>query len=122
VRDLDRRGHLHSKAYFWVVEFLKDTEQPHWHLLLDAGRIPFGEIVEIYSRYRPLYSPPLPEPITAKNYKGRAPGLGSVFFTPPADPQQAAGYVTKYLTKFPKHGFPDWVLDRVGRVPRFNHS
>lgn len=122
VRDLDRRGHLHSKAYFWVVEFQKDTQQPHWHLLLDSSGIPYGEIVEIYSRYRPSDATPLAEPITAENYKGRAPGFGSVYFSPPADPLRAAGYVTKYLTKFPKHGFPDWVLDRTGRVPRFNHS
>lgn len=122
VRDLDRRGHLHSKAYFWVVEFQKDTEQPHWHLLLDAGRIPFGEIVEIYSRYRPKDAPPLDEPITAENYQGRPPAFGSVHFSPPADPLSAAIYATKYLTKFPEHGFPDWVLDRKGRVPRFNHS
>ena len=122
VRDLDRRGHLHSKAYFWVVEFQKETEQPHWHLLLDAGHIPYGEIVEIYSRYRPKDSPPLDEPITAENYKGRPPAFGSVRFSPPADPLTAAIYATKYLTKFPEHGFPNWVLDRQGRVPRFNHS
>jgi len=122
VRDLDRRGLLHSRAYFWVVEFQKKTEQPHWHVLLDAGRIEHGVLVEIYSRYRPPHAPPLDEPITAENYKGRPPAFGSLWFSPPAEPAQAAFYATKYLTKYPQHGFPDWVLDRQGRVPRYNHS
>lgn len=122
VRDLDRRGLLHSRAYFWVVEFQKETEQPHWHVLLDAGRIEHGVLVEIYSRYRPPHAPPLSEPITAKNYKGKQPAFGSVAFTPATSPWKAIAYATKYLCKFPKHGFPSWVLDRQGRLPRYNHS
>lgn len=76
VRDLNARGHLHTKAYFWVVEFQKDTEQPHWHVLLDASRIPYGELVEIWGRFRPSTAEPLAEKITAKNYKGKAPAFG----------------------------------------------
>lgn len=38
------------------------------------------------------------------------------------DRNKAAWYATKYLTKFPKQGYPAWVLDRVGRMPRYGHS
>jgi hypothetical protein len=122
VRDLSRRGYLNSPVYFWVVEFQKETEQPHWHLLLDAEYIPFGEIVEIWSRFRPDSATPCAQKITAENYRGEAPAFGSVQFTPSDDSDSAASYATKYLVKYPKKGYPHWVLDRFGRMPRFGHS
>jgi len=122
VRELHRRGHLHSKAYFWAVEFQGDTKQAHWHLLLDATFVPYGEIVEIWSRFRPPTAPPLPEPITAENYKGHAPAFGSVRYTPSDNREKAAYYATKYLTKSPRDGYPDWALDHEGRMPRYGHS
>jgi hypothetical protein len=122
MRDLERRGHLYSKAYFWVVEFQKWTHQPHWHLLLDAKYVPYGEIVEIWSRFRPTEATPLAEKVTAENYKGQAPAFGSVRYTSSGDSERAAFYATKYLTKFPKEGYPAWVLDRIGRMPRYGTS
>lgn len=122
VRELDRNQFLLSKAYFWVVEFQKQTEQPHWHMLLETKHIPYGELVEIYSRFRPADAAPLAEPITAENYRGQAPAFGSIRFSAPKGAARAAYYATKYLTKHPEHGYPDWVLDRVGRMPRFGHS
>ena len=122
VRELGSRGLLHTKAYFWSVEFQENTEQAHWHMLLDTSHIPYGVLVEIWSRFRPSFAPPLEEPITAENYKGRPPAFGSVFFSPPRDRLKAACYATKYLTKYPKQGYPAWVLKRVGRMPRFGHS
>jgi hypothetical protein len=122
VRELDRGGHLQTRAYFWVVEFQTDTQQPHWHLLVDAEGVPFGAIVEIWSRFRPDSAEPLPERITAENYKGQAPAFGSVRYTFHRDKELAAFYATKYLTKHPEAGYPDWVLDRVGRMPRYGHS
>lgn len=122
IRDLEQRGYLHSKAYFWVVEFQHQTEQPHWHMLLDAKFVPYGEIVEIWSRFRPATAPKLEQAITAENYQGQAPAFGSVRFTPATDREKAGYYATKYLTKYPVDGYPAWVLDRVGRMPRYNHS
>ena len=122
VRELDRRGHLHSKAYFWVVEFQKRTEQAHWHLLLDASFVPYGELVEIWSRFRPAAAEAIPEKITAENYKGQAPAFGSVRYTRQLNKVSAGFYAAKYLVKYPEGGYPDWVLDRKGRMPRFGHS
>ncbi len=122
VRALRRRKHVHSRAYFWVVEFQQRTEFAHWHLLLDATRIPYGEVVEIWSRFRPEWAPPLSEAVTAENYKGRAPAFGSVRFTVRRNKRSAGFYASKYLTKFPAHGYPNWVMDRVGRMPRYHHS
>src|SRR5204863_4397178 len=92
VRELDRRQYLHSKAYFWTVEFQKATEQAHWHMLLDATRIPYGELVEIWSRFRPATASPLAEKITSKNYKGHAPAFGSVRYTVSGSREKAAYY------------------------------
>ena len=123
VRELERRGHLHSKAYFWVVEFqMKETEQPHWHMLLDASFVPHGEIVEVWSRFRPAFAEPLGERITSQNYKGQAPAFGSVRYSRHPDKLRAGYYATKYLTKYPAKGYPDWVMDRVGRMPRYGRS
>lgn len=122
VRDLERRGHLHSKAYFWVVEFQKETEQPHWHMLLDASFVPYGEIVEVWSRFRPASAEPVAERITPENYQGQAPAFGSVRYTRHPDKLRAGYYATKYLTKYPASGYPDWVLNCVGRMPRYGHS
>lgn len=122
VRELHRRGLLRSKAYFWVVEFQnKKTLQSHWHLLLDATRIEFGEIVEIWSRFRPGNAPQLGEAVTAEGYRGKAPAFGSVRFTA-RGLVSALAYTTAYLTKYPKEGYPDWVLDRAGRMPRYGRS
>jgi hypothetical protein len=122
VRDLNRDGHLHTSSYFWVVEFQSETEQPHWHLLVDAKFVPFAKIVGIWSRFRPQSAEPLTERITRKNYQGQAPAFGSVRFTAHSDKERAAFYATKYLTKYPQDGYPKWVLDRVGRMPRYGHS
>ncbi|MCG8587009.1 MAG: hypothetical protein MI757_20070 [Pirellulales bacterium] len=122
VRELKRRGRLHSAAYFWVVEFQKGTEFAHWHLLLDASRIEFGELVEVWSRFRPNDAGGLDTKVTAQNYHGQAPAFGSVRFTVRGDSRRAGFYASKYLVKFPKDGFPDWVLDRQGRMPRYGRS
>ncbi len=122
VRELSRRGHLITAAYFWAVEFQSGTEQPHWHMLVDAKRVPYGDLVEVWSRFRPPHAPALAEPITADNYHGRAPGFGSLQFTRSGSALKASYYATKYLTKYPQDGYPDWVLDRVGRMPRYGHS
>jgi len=124
VKKLFNAGYLKSRAYFWVVEWQEETQQAHWHLLVDSEFVPFGKIVEEWSRFRPKWAPALAQRVTAKNYKDLdRPAFGSVRFTLSSkDAWKASGYVTKYLVKVPKYGFPDWVLDYVGRIPRYGHS
>jgi len=40
TQDLYRWGHLHSRRYFYVLEWQKDTKQVHFHVLYDASYIP----------------------------------------------------------------------------------
>jgi len=123
VKKLFGGGFLNSRDYFWVVEFQCETLQAHWHLLVDSQFIPFGELVAAWSSFRPKFAPQLPEKITADNYQGMAPGFGSVRFSfKKSTPHRAAGYACKYLIKVPDYGFPDWVLDHEGNVPRYGSS
>lgn len=125
VKKLHKAGFLSSRAYFWVVEWQEETQQAHWHLLVDSDFIPFGKIVEIWSSFRPKWAPSLPVKVTAENYKTLdRPAFGSVRFTLTGcrDAWRASAYTTKYLIKTPVGGYPDWVLDYVGRVPRYGHS
>ena len=104
VDRLFRRGHLLSRRYFWVVEWQKETEQAHWHLLVEATRVPFGEIVEIWSRFRPKSAPPLPFKVTSENYKRlERPAFGSVRYSRgmSGEGRRAGLYVSKYFTKWP---------------------
>lgn len=123
VRGLADRGRLLSRKYIWFLEWQKETEQPHWHLLVESDYVPFGDIVEIWSRFRPKAAPPLPFKVTCENYQDlERPAFGSVWFTQGSDVRRAAAYACKYLTKHPAQGFPQWVLDYVGRVPKYGHS
>ena len=124
VKKLHEKGYLNSRDYFWVVEWQQDTQQAHWHLLVDADCIPFGELVAVWSSFRPKSAEPLPYRVTAENYKTLdRPAFGSVRYTLSSkNPWKASGYATKYLVKVPEYGFPDWVLDYDGRVPRYGHS
>ena len=125
VKKLHISGFLNTRDYFWVVEWQEETQQAHWHLLVDADFIPYGAIVEAWSSFRPRWAPALSQKVTADNYKDLdRPAFGSVRFTLKdcRDAWIAARYATKYLIKIPDYGFPNWVLDYVGRVPRYGHS
>lgn len=117
VARLHRAGYLHSRAWFAVVEWQKNG-MPHWHLVLDATYIPFERVTAIWDSYRPSWAGPR---------VGVRPGLGSCRFTKltkgPAQDRiaHAINYLSKYLTKWPEEGFPDWVLDE-SRVRRFSTS
>ncbi|MBL4884185.1 MAG: hypothetical protein JKY95_06590 [Planctomycetaceae bacterium] len=115
VRALKKEEYLISKRYFYVLEWQKNTEMPHWHLLLETRHLPFDFVCMIWNRNRPKEMG-LPE--------GDRPGFGSVRFSAPRfqNNKHAANYATKYLIKHPKHGYPDWVLDLKGRVPRYGTS
>lgn len=124
VKKLFNAGYLNSRDYFWVLEWQKNTQQAHWHVLVDSRFIPYGKVVEFWSSFRPKWAPALPEKVTADNYRSHRPAFGSVrySFDSYTDAYTAAGYAIKYLIKTPAHGFPDWVLDYEGRVPRFGHN
>jgi hypothetical protein len=118
VQDLLRWGHLRSRRYFYVVEWQKRTEQAHFHVLLDAEFVPWGELLRSWSKHRPP---------NAGAVVGDRPGFGTVLISMPqfgGGPVHAARYATKYLTKVPQQGFPEWVVysGRDSRIRRYSTS
>ncbi len=123
VQDLRRGGWLHSARYFYVVEWQEYTEMPHFHVLLDASYIPWETVLESWDKHRPSWVGPV---------VGERPAFGTVLFSKGrgsrggafASAAHAASYVTKYLTKAPENGFPEWVLNLGGttRVRRYSAS
>lgn len=108
-------GYLHSGRWFCIVEWQKNG-MPHWHVLLDASRVPFRKACEVWNAFRPAWAGPV---------EGVRPGLGSIRFSVDRNfdcHEHAAFYACKYLTKQPKGGFPDWVLDFKGRIRRYETS
>ena len=124
IRELHRRGWLKTRHYFVVIEW-HENGWPHWHVLVDSKFIPFGEIVEVWATFRPVWAPAVPR-ITAENYKGQRPSPGGVRFTwrhdKPESPEAAAHYAAAYLCKLPENGFPEWVLNYEGQIKRQSHS
>lgn len=117
IRRLVHAGHLHSRRYFCVLEFQKDTEQAHFHALVDATRIPKRALDDAWSRLRPRDAGP---PSTDR------PAFGMTRFSKPTfeSALHAARYATKYLVKAPRYGWPGWVmaLGAEKRVPRYQAS
>lgn len=116
VRALDRAGLLHSRRFFYVVEWQKGGFA-HFHMLLDAAFIPHEILSAMWNRFRPRWAgDPAP---------GR-PGLGFVWVSKggPMGRAHAVRYLTKYLTKNPREGYPDWVMDAGGdqRIRRYEVS
>lgn len=124
IRELKRRGLLYSGRFLKVLEFQKNGF-PHWHVLLDADFVDQKVVHEIWNSYGP------------DGYEGRqhANGyttrLGFVDLQSTknfAGPDNATHYVTKYLTKYPEQGYPDWVLDykrpngKKGKIRRYERS
>jgi hypothetical protein len=115
MRRLRERGHLHTDRYICIVEWQKETEMPHFHVLADASFVPFDLVCELWNRFRPGSAGPV---------DGVRPGFGSVRFSAPRfkSPEHAARYACKYLIKHPVHGYPAWVLDTCGEVHRYSTS
>ncbi len=114
MQRLDRWKLIHSRRFLTVIEWQKNG-WPHWHVLVDATRIPFDKLREAWNRNWKGWE--------ARVALGR-PGFGSVRFSAERlERERAAGYVTAYLTKVPPHGFPSWVLACSSRrVHRFQPS
>jgi hypothetical protein len=114
VRSLVKTGHLTSGRYFVVLEF-QANGMPHWHLLLESSFVPIERIQHVWNLNRPDGAGPV-EP--------NRPGFGFCWVSKSSfeDMQHAANYVTKYCLKQPQNGYPAWVLDFVGRVPKYATS
>jgi hypothetical protein len=103
VAELMRR--LGVKVWVSVLEFQTKTGEgwPHWHVLLDPSSCPGGELSvrKVWQTWRDLW------------------GIGGCDWSPPsdyADSRHAVNYVTKYLTKHPRGGYPQWVLNSKRRI------
>jgi hypothetical protein len=118
IQDLSRWGYLFSRRYFYVVEWQRNTEQAHFHVLVDARFIPWHELLRSWSKHRPEGAGPV---------IGDRPAFGTALISIPCfkgGPAHAARYVTKYLTKVPEYGFPEWVLElgKETRIRRYSAS
>jgi len=114
MQDLRRGGYLHSSRYFAVLEWQKDTQQPHYHILVDASYIPHEKLMKYWSKHRLVNAGPV---------IGERPPFGTAFIsvTKFGSPAEAANKATNYLTKVPEGGYPAWVMQmgadkRVRRV------
>lgn len=88
--------------WMWTLEFQTKTGDgwPHWHLLVDLASCPGGrlDLKLAWHLWRDLW---------------KLGGLQlKVKETKAADARHAVFYITKYLTKPPRGGFPIWVLER----------
>lgn len=118
--DGNRLVRMHSHRFFAAIEW-QENGWPHFHLLLDASYVDFDEMARLWGRFRPPWAGE-----AEARVRGGRPAFGSIYFTKAAkavrgDRKKAAKYVTKYLTKTPKSGWPEWVLERR-RVRRYSTS
>lgn len=107
---------VHSRRYFCVVEWQKETEFPHFHICLDANFIDFETLCRAWNSVGPG---------GLTRMRLRRTGLGSIRFTKKdgfESRDHAIHYLLKYIIKIPEHGFPDWVLDYDGNVVRYQVS
>lgn len=89
---------LGIRYWVWVMEFQRNG-WPHWHVLVDVserGPLGPGDLRRVWRLWRDEW------------------GLGGLDVQKRreafASPEHAVMYVTKYLMKPPKHGFPEWFL------------
>ena len=126
VRSLRRGGHLLDTRYVWVLEFQEDSGFPHWHLIFDALRVPFSELCESWAaagwagkRGRERWGP-------RPRYegKGQRPVFGSVQFRVKGREElgRLCHYLTKYVTKMPVAGWPEWITKTTRQLRRWSTS
>ncbi len=101
IRELMK--HLGIRHWFWVLEFQKNGN-PHWHVLFNRADLP-GGLVD-YKRAWHFWR---------DTWKVGGVDVGSQRFS---NPRHGIFYATKYLTKQPLGGYPQWVLE-LKRSPRF---
>lgn len=114
MQALRRAGVLQTERWFAVVEWQLNG-WPHWHVLVEADRIPFDILRDAWNVN--LHK-------LGKSRDDTRVGFGSVRFNAPlTDGKHAAGYACAYLTKHPEHGYPAWVLEsQTRKVHRYSTS
>lgn len=126
MRALKERGYLATGRFIYFVEWHK-SGWPHFHLLVDSKFIPHSVVKEIWNSNRPADAGPVlhAESCDCIECGGIGPvklrpAFGSVRFSKGQFNSvfHAACYATKYLTKYPEHGYPRWVLECNTRVIR----
>ncbi|WP_145084814.1 rolling circle replication-associated protein [Anatilimnocola aggregata] len=114
VRALKKAGHLRSNRYFYVVEFHKNG-WAHFHLLLEAEFIPFKVLCQLWGRNRPKSAPAWGHKYE-ESLAGVEPEFGTCRISVgkfSGGAHHAACYATKYMVKYPEHGFPQWTFDEM---------
>ncbi|MDA8378311.1 MAG: hypothetical protein M0Z50_14910 [Planctomycetia bacterium] len=96
---------LGVKLWVWVLEFQQKTGDgwPHWHILVDLADCPGGwiDLDRGWKFWRDKW------------------GIGGLDLQLKQRfrlPRHAINYITKYLIKSPKYGYPRWVLESVKAI------
>ena len=96
---------LGVELWAWVLEFQQKTGDgwPHWHILVDLADCPDGKIdlERAWKFWRD---------------KWEIGGLDLQVRRCFDLPRHAINYITKYLIKSPKYGYPRWVLESVKAI------
>ena len=87
--------------WVWVLEF-QQSGWPHWHLLIDKP----GSFLDLKKAWHWWGW-------NRTRWKLGGVDLGK---QQTKDGRHAIFYISKYLVKYPEHGFPDWLLDLKRRV------
>lgn len=122
IRSLRAKGLITGKAYV-ALEFQDETQQPHWHLLVDAkgrhrsradeGWIPKDYMDERWGKFRPEWAGPRKlfgeeHPVMAGQLR---PGLGWTDVRPIKNRKEVIAYVTAYVGKPGKNPIPDYFIE-----------
>lgn len=127
MRTLARKGLVEPDCYFVAFECQGDG-WPHWHVLCQP--LPGVRVQRLWAVAAVRWETFSGERRgRAFRLKGNKPTFGDVHvqdeWSPKQQrrfsPMQAAGYVAKYVTKYPVKGWPQWVLNRE-RVRLFETS
>lgn len=114
VASLNSKGYLFTPRYFWVLEFHQNG-WPHWHLLLDASFIPFEYFRDEFNRIGTGSKDTMLGMVQFSKGRGATSGKFD-------SSRHAAFYATKYITKEPEQGWPEWVLQYNGNIMRYRGS
>ena len=72
TQDLFRWNYLKTRRYFYVLEWQKDTEMVHFHVLYDSVFIEWNKILKSWDKHRPKDAGPV---------KDNRPAFGTVLFS-----------------------------------------
>jgi hypothetical protein len=110
VERLWRWGLITTREWFRVLE-CHESGWPHFHVLLNAKRIPFEDVFRAWNGH--------------DRVKGEKPRWGIVDIRGRKagwEKRDAVGYVCAYVTKRPADGWPAWIMESEGRIRRFQAS